>query len=501
MTTPDSTQTYHDRCHEFFEKTAPQKALETKFVQRASPLDGKWFLLTLVVAALSQGVLDLPQLAVYAKRLNPDITVTGQAFKERFTPYAVAWFKELLVSALQLSLPPGSPSLVPMLQSFSAVYLLDSSVVPLPAGLKKDFPGCGGVGAQAALKVYLLLDWLTGGYETLHVTNGRKADQDMGTSFLTGSLRGALWLFDLGFFSCDYLTQIAQTGSYFLCRLQAQVGLSCRDAAGQIVPFDLDRFLLRLPREFFEIEVLVGPSQVPARLIAAPTPRAQAQERRRRARASAHKHGRTPTQRSLQRCDWTLLLTNAPAAQLPTSIAWEVYCVRWQVELAFKLFKSELHLDETQATEKHRVQCEFYAKLIALLLFNQVTRVAENLLGEKVSPTQLFRRLRADADTWLQALGQGSAAALQEGLLFLAGLSRSAWHKRKRSTKQRLQVAADRAQQVQLTDPLGYLRGRFKRAADRLAAFQQRLSKVPMHFNAKCNLFQRTLSTPSKVMA
>jgi hypothetical protein len=496
MTTPDSTQTYHDRCQEFFEKTAPQKARETKFVQRASPLDGKWFLLTLVVAALTQGVLDLPQLAVYAKRLNPEISVTGQAFKERFTPCAVQWLKALLGAALQLSLPPGSPPLAPMLQSFSAVYLLDSSVVPLPEGLQKDFPGCGGVGAQAALKLYLLLDWLTGSYATLQVASGRKADQDMGTPFLSGTLRGALWLFDLGFFQCDFLAQIARRGSYFLCRLQAQVGLACRDAAGQPVPFDLDRCLDRLPRELFEIDVLVGPAQVPARLIAAPTPRAQASERRRRLRQNARKHGRTPTRKSLQRCAWTLLLTNAPPTQLPTSVAWTVYGVRWQVELAFKLCKSEMHLDATKATEKHRVQCEFYAKLIALLLFNQVTRLAEHLLGEKVSPTQLFRRLRADADTWLQALGQGGAAALQAGLLFLAGLSRSAWHKRQRSTKQRLQVAADSAQQVKLTDPLGYLHGRFKRAADRLAAFRQRLSIEPMHFNAECNLFQRTLSTP-----
>ena len=496
MTTPGSTQTYHDQCQQFFEKTAPQKARETKFVQRASPLNGKWFLLTLVVAALSQGVLDLPQLAVFAKRLNPALAVTGQAFKERFTPVAVQWLKALLVAALQLSLPVGSPPLVPMLQTFSAVYLLDSSVVPLPDNLRKDFPGCGGVGAQSALKLYLLLDWLTGHYETLQVASGRKADQDMGTSFLTGTLRGALWLFDLGFFQCDFLAQIARRGSYFLCRLQSQVGLTCRDAAGHGVPLDLERLLRGAPRALFECDVLVGPPQVPARLIAAPTPRAQAGERRRRVRHNARKHGRTPTQKSLRLCDWTLLLTNAPAPQLPTSTAWEVYCVRWQVELAFKLYKSEWQLDQTKATEKHRVQCEFYAKLIAVLLFNQVTCVAEDLLQEKVSPTQLFRRLRADADTWLQALGQGSAAGLQEGLLWLAGLSRSAWQKRKRSTKQRLQAAAETAQQVNLKDPLGYLRDKYQRAADRRAAFQQRLTVIRMHFNAKCHLFQRTLSTP-----
>lgn len=496
MTTSGSTQTYHDQCQQFFEKTAPQKARETKFVQRESPLDGKWFLLTLVVTALTHGAMHLPQLAVIAHRLNPALTVTGQAFKERYTPAAVEWLKACFAAVLALSLPAGSPPLVPVLQGFAAVYLLDASTIPLPESLKQDFPGCGGVGAQAALKVYLLLDYLTGGYHTLRVTQGRKADQDTGATFLPNTLRGALWLFDLGFFQCAFLAQLAQAGSYFLCRLQAQVGLRCRAATGRIMKLELDRLLQRAPRELFELDVLVGPEQVPARLIAAPTPRVQAQQRRRRAHHNARKHGRIPTRSSLQRCDWTLLLTNAPAASLPTSVAWTLYGVRWQVELAFKLFKSDGQLDETAATEKHRVQCELYAKLIALLLFQQVTCLAENLLGEKISPPQLFRRLRADADTWLSALGQGNATALQEGLLFLAGLSRAVWQRRKTATLTRLQAAIDTAQQVQLTDPLGYLQSRFRCAAKRLTAFKQRLLITPVRFNAEYLFFQRTLSTP-----
>ena len=62
----------------------------------------------MVVAARSHGGLDLPQLAVFAHRLNAAIAVTGQAFKTRFTPYAVEGCKAMLVTAWPLRLPGGS---------------------------------------------------------------------------------------------------------------------------------------------------------------------------------------------------------------------------------------------------------------------------------------------------------------------------------------------------------------------------------------------------------
>jgi hypothetical protein len=48
-----------------------------------------------------------------------------------------------------------------------------------------------------------------------------------------------------------------------------------------------------------------------------------------------------------------------------------VYGVGWQVELTFKLVKSDARLETSLATQKHRVECELYAKLITLLFFNR----------------------------------------------------------------------------------------------------------------------------------
>ena len=495
-TTTNPVPPYHAQTRLFFEKTAQEKALSTGFVKNDSPLNGSLFLLTLVLNVFAQGTLALPDLAVLAHRLKPRVKVTGQAFKARYTKRAVTWLQTMLVAALRLTLPATGTDIVPLLQGFSAVRLLDASTIALPATLQKDFPGCGGVGAQAALKLYLVLDWLTGQYDTVRVEPGRKADQNMGEVFLTGSLPGTLWLFDLGFFKVAFLAAIAAARSFFLCRLQAQVQLWCANTAGGWEKLELDELLRRAPRETFEIAVRVGPNQaVDARLIAVPVPPEQVNERRRKARAKAKKQGRTPTQKSLARLSWTLLLTNAPAEKLPTTTVLAVYGVRWQVELAFKLAKSELLLDQTLATEPKRVQCEFYAKLIALLLFNRLAGVAAELLGETISPVQLFRRLRGDVERWVRALGHGRAEATRDWLRFLGAYIKPSL-RQAQSTRPRLRALTETlAQQCLLSDPLGWLREKYPNAAAGHAAFRQRLLLENVCWQANNAVFQRAVAT------
>jgi hypothetical protein len=496
-TTPDSTKTYHDRVKKFFEQTAQQKARETKFVQRKSPIDGYIFLLAMVLTVFQFGTIVLDQLAKTAHKIDPTINLCGQAFKERFNAYAVAFLKAMFAEALKRT-APAADQVVPLLSTFSAVYLLDSSTIILPESLQDDYRGCGGAGAKAAAKLFLLVNWLTGSYATLRITAGRKADQNMGTEFLPGRKAGALWLFDLGFFKAAFLAQIANAASFFLCRLPAsQLTFWVRNAAGELEPFDLDLLLRCSRRQLYEIEVIFGPKQeVLARLVIAPAPPEVAAKRRRKMREAARTQKRTPTQRSLRRCDWTLILTNASEQQLPTSTVLEVYCVRWQVELAFKLFKSDAKIEQTLATEKHRAECEFYAKLIALLLFNRMSGVVQEFVGEKISSVKLWRRMRDDLQDWLCALGQATAPAVSQLLKFLARYAKTSSSKKYRSTIQRLQRAGKEARQVKLTDPLSFLREKRKIATKRSETFTSYLSSCKVTLNPERLGCQRTVSLP-----
>ena len=485
MTTPDSTQTYHARVKKFFEKTAQEKARETKFVRRRSPIDGRLFLISMVLTVFQHGTIALDDLAKAARKINPLIEVCGQAFKRRLTAFAVDFLKACFAQALQLTAPTCAP-IVPLLSSFSAVYLLDATTIALPDGLQKQFPGCGGAGPKASAKVFLLLNYLTGAYQTMRLTPGRKADQNMGQEFLPGRLPAALWMFDLGFFDAAFLASIALKKSFFLCRLAAtQLNFWVPRANGSLESLDLDRLLRRARRELFEIKLVFGPKQeVSTRLILVPVPAKVSAERRRKAREKARQKGRTMSARTLRRYDWTLLLSNAVPEQLPTSTLVEVYRVRWQVELVFKLFKSDACLEKSLARESHRVQSELYAKLIAVLLFNQVCRLVEELAGEQISPVKLWRRMRGETQDWLCALGLGSVAALAQLLKSLERYARRRRGKKSPSTRQRLaEVAQQAQQQIEMANPLDYSRRKSQSTAQRKKTFARHLSKRQIALN------------------
>src|SRR5262249_12395221 len=157
-------------------------------------------------------------------------------------------------------------------------------------------------------------------------------------------------------------------------RLYAQWSLFVNDRRGQAVAFDLDEFLKRAPRQSAELAVEIAVEQrLPARLLCLPVAEAVAAARPRRVREDARRPRGTPSQKVLNRCDWTLLLTNVEAQRWALEAVAVVYRVRWQVELVFKLAKSEVGLEQSAARQGERVESEFYAKLLALVWFNRLT--------------------------------------------------------------------------------------------------------------------------------
>ena len=104
-------------------------------------------------------------------------------------------------------------------------------------------------------------------------------------------------------------------------------------------------------------------------------------------------------------------------------------------------------MEAAKATEQKRVECEFYAKLIAVLLFNRISGLVEEFAGEKISPIKLWRQMRDDREDWLRALGRGTARALSQALKFLARFALPSRRKKYPSTLQRLALAGRAAQQ------------------------------------------------------
>ena len=343
--------------------TAETAARQTGCVQRRSKLTGAGLVQTLVLGWLGTPAATLQQLAQMAARLG--ITITPQALHRRFTASTAACLEQVLAAAVTQVIA-AEPVAVPLLRRFGAVLVQDSTTITLPPALAPTWPAGRAQTPTAPAGLKLQVRWdlrtgqLTGPVLTPARTNDRRA-----TRQLPPVPAGALYLADLGYFSLDALHTLDQAGSVFLTRLAVRTAVF-------LVPgtrIDLGRWLRQQNTRCLDRPLWIGVRhQLPVRLIATRVPPAVAATRRQRLQADARRRGHPVSPARLRGADWTILITNAPPAQLTAEEALVLARVRWQIELLFKLWKDQGLVAEWRSAQPWRILSEVYAKLIAVVV-------------------------------------------------------------------------------------------------------------------------------------
>ena len=100
--------------------------------------------------------------------------------------------------------------------------------------------------------------------------------------------------------------------------------------------------------------------------------REQAEAEQKRLLKDARKRGKQPDPRSLEAAKYILLLTSLPAAAFPPADILAIYRFRWQIELAFKRFKSLAGLDMLPAKKPELARAWIYARLIVAIIAEQI---------------------------------------------------------------------------------------------------------------------------------
>ncbi len=334
------------------------------FVQRRSKLGGAELAQTLTFGWLSNPQATLEELSQTAASLG--VVITPQGLDQRFTPAAAACLQGVLAAAVQRVVWASRPAAVPILQRFAAVYLQDSSIIKLPEALASVWLGCGGSGGlgQAAVKVEVRWELTHGGLTGPWLEAGR-VNEHRSLIQAAPLAPGALRIADLGYWNLAEMQAQSQAGvfwlSYLLCHTAV---LDQHQQRWEVVD------LLKaqgVPQG--EWPVYLGVNQrVPARLLAVRVPQEVADRRRHRLRQRARQLQRPVSPTALALADWTVVVTNVPPERLSLREALILIRVRWQVELLFKLWKSQGQVDEWRSAKPWRILCEVYAKLLALLI-------------------------------------------------------------------------------------------------------------------------------------
>ena len=344
-------------------EVAEAMAKTSGFVQRRRKLTGSVFVRTVVLGFLKEPQASYGQLAQMAAALG--VIVSRQAIEQRYGEKAAMCLQGVLEAAVK-EVISADPVAIPLLQRFHAVVIYDSSTVGLPNELATLWRGCGErTGqAQAAVKLQVRLDLLTGQLDGPHLRDGRSNDRT--SPHQAAAIGpGALRIHDLGFFSLDAMRDAAARQEYWLTRLQVQTALY--DQRG--TRLNLLQYLLAARNGRVDRAVQVGARhRLPARLLVVRMPAEVAAQRRKALRTEAAHKGQAVSTARLALADWTILVTNVPSALLKVEEAMVLYRVRWQIELLFKLWKKEGLIDESTSEQKDRILGELYAKLLAMVI-------------------------------------------------------------------------------------------------------------------------------------
>jgi hypothetical protein len=400
-------------------------ARQTGWLKRQRKIDPFEF-----VCSLSLGQLSASRPTLSSQSQSLSQAVTRQGLDQRFTPQAVKFIKASFahVMAETFDWSPTHPQAQLLRQHFTAVYLLDSTSFNCAETLQTLFPGCGGAGSAANIKILLRYELITGRLEPLQVLPGKRSDQGQALQVAQLLQKGQLQLQDKGFYDAKAWQEAESRQACLLMPLPHSVTLwTCTEGQPEQA-LDLAAELKNRPEQN-QVEwsqVYAGKKGHRAgllRLVAFRRSQESANRHRQGLRESMRTQGRTPSATALELAGWALLMTNAPADKLPSAMMSYLYRVRWQVELIFRQSKSVLRLDKSESQDPNRVQCEIWGRLISavLLFWWHAHASAACWLAHKQEAS--FEKLVRLMQHW----GLTIARALLQGEQYLLQILRQVW--------------------------------------------------------------------------
>ena len=358
-----------------------------------------------MLGCLQRGEATLTDFAQGCAELGVDISPQG--IDARIQGSAVTLLSTLVQQSLQVfqtqSTLPAS-----ILNHFNGIHLLDSTQIALPDAMRPLYAGCGGDGAVSAVKAQLDFNYLTGTMTAVELGAGRTPDQVCDLAVRLAQV-GSLHLEDLGYFKVAYFAALADKQAFFVSRLLTSTAVYAH--ADDHHALDLLALAQSTTDQHREVSIFLGQAvRLPVRLIMQRLSPSQVATRRRKAIAKAKQHGRTPSARHLALLEFSFFITNVPPELLTAEQVPLLYALRWQIELIFKLWKSQAKLARLGAWRADRVLCQWYARLIGLVLFHWLVAPFRFLDNRELSLPKAFTLFQGFVSHFPSALLQGVAA-------------------------------------------------------------------------------------------
>lgn len=232
---------------------AEQLATETGFMERERVLSGSSFVRGLVSGWQANPNASLEGLSQAIGNAGTPISRQGLAY--RLDAKAVVFLKAVLEASMEVAVQ-AMPVSAGILSRFSAVDLIDSSIITLPNEMENIWQGSGGNGENArvsSVKLNVRLDARSGQLKTLDLSDGTQHDRTSRAHWQEVQA-GSLQIADLGYFKLDDFETIGLQGAYWLSRYKLRTKVYSLEGGELFLPDWLPQQI----GEFVDCQILLG---------------------------------------------------------------------------------------------------------------------------------------------------------------------------------------------------------------------------------------------------
>lgn len=338
-------------------------ARKTGVIHRKRSLGGRELLYMFVFPDATDCFVSLPRLVDKFREIG--VRITRQSLHQRFNSSAVDFLRELAGQLLACRLEEAFD--LDWAGQFGRVMLLDSTMGETHQRCRKKYKG---ISRQkgGAFKLQYCFDLLRGNIDLLDLSPGYHTD----AAFRIQSARkNDLWLFDLGYTNSDNIKYLQQQNAHFLCRYKYKKNIYILKD-DQLQQVNLSQVIRKMKvGEFWDEQVYWGAKdKIPLRMVLEKVPPEVSQKKKRELRKS-RKHT-SLTQARIDFCEVNAYLTNLSTEQLPPQAAREIYSIRWQIELCFKQWKSNLNLAKAPQMNTQRFEVCIWGTLVRIIVLHKV---------------------------------------------------------------------------------------------------------------------------------
>lgn len=240
-----------------------------------------------------------------------------------------------------------------LIQDSTTMKLLDSAPDIFQGLVKKK--GC---------KIQTYYDINSNSFDKLEITPFNVNDQKYSSEIKSIIRKFDLIIRDLGYFNTKMFRKIAEAEAFFLSKVPTTVKFFNKDGT------DLDLLELLESKGDIDKILLMSNNKVQVRVIAQKLPDEIANARRRKKK---NERKANPSKKSLALLGWNILVTNIFETNISAETLFNLYKLRWKIEIIFKTWKSFCSLTVFhKSISKQQIMIYTFCRLLSILLMDKL---------------------------------------------------------------------------------------------------------------------------------